>query len=348
MRHILTLAIIPAMSLSLVAQQPGGIQGKITDKAGKPVGGATITLVRMGTSITKEVKSKDTGAYFLAGLEAKEYEVTIKAQGLVSYRFVDRIPVGGILTKDITLLTPEQAQLEKAKTDPAAASINAGNAGAIAFNTAGPLYSSQKFAEALPFLEKAYTSYQESIDKSKDEKDKAAAETAMVTVKRVYGITLYEVGTAEEARKAELWAKSEPLLLETLPRLPETNPQPLIPVVKALYAIAESKKDQAAMAKYQATLDKIAPPNPSEDYNKAVDAFNDGKLTEAKAFLDKTLQKDAKYSKAYYLLGMVEYSNSNLKATKTCFQKYLELDPTGDKAADIKAMLEDPSLKKIK
>jgi len=37
-----------------------------------------------------------------------------------------------------------------------------------------------------------------------------------------------------------------------------------------------------------------------------------------------------------------------MKATKTCFQKYLELDPTGEKASDIKMMLDDPSLKRIK
>jgi hypothetical protein len=45
---------------------------------------------------------------------------------------------------------------------------------------------------------------------------------------------------------------------------------------------------------------------------------------------------------------MVEYANMNLKGTKLHFLKYLELAPTGDKAAEIKEMLKDPSLKNIK
>jgi tetratricopeptide (TPR) repeat protein len=306
----------------------------------------------MGTTLTKEIKAKDNGTYFLAGLEAREFEITCKADGFVPTKLVDRIPTGGILTKDITLLTKEQAYEESLKGNPDAKAtmggMNAGNAGAAAFNSASPLYSSQKFTEALPFLEKAYTSYQEALEKTKDEKDLASLQTAMLTVKRIYGVTLFEVGSAEESRKTELWAKSEPILLEVLPQIPETNPGALLPAVKALQTMAEAKKDQAAVSKYQAIVDKIEPPNPAKDYNKAVDAFNDGKLNEAKSYLDRTLEKDPKYAKAYYLMGMVEYANSNMKATKTCFLKYLELDPTGEKAADIKAMLEDPSLKKIK
>jgi len=352
MRHALTLAIIPAMSISLTAQITGGIQGKITDKAGKPIPGATVVLLRSGTNVTKEVKTKENGTYFLAGVFSSEYEISFKADGFVTTKKVDRIPMGGFLSQDVTLYTPEQAQEENSKTDPKAKAENeaakSGNAGAAAYNEAIALYGSQKFNEALPLLETAFTSYQEALTKTKDETTKAAAESALSTVQRVYGVTLFEVGKTDETRKVELWKKSEGLLLEVLPKLPETNPQNLVPVLKTLQALAEDKKDQANVAKYQTVIDRVEPPNPKVDYNKAVDAFNEGKLKEAKDYLDRSLQKDPKFAKAYYLLGMVEYSNSNLKATKTCLLKYLELEPAGDKASDVKAMLDDPSLKRIK
>jgi TolA-binding protein len=331
------------MSLALAAQQPGAIQGTITNKAGKPIAGAKVTLVRVGTTVTKEIKSKDNGTYFLAGLEPREFEITVQAEGYVSTKLIDRIITGGVLAKNITLLTAEENinANPNAKNDP-------GNVGPTEFNLASPLYSSQNFVEALPHLEKSFGAYQELIAKTKDEKEKATLETTMMTVKRIYGVTLFEVGNTDELRKSELWTKSETLLQEVFPLVPESNLQALLPITKALHTMASEKKDEAAMGKYQAVLDKIEPPNPAKDYNKAVESFNAGKLSEAKNYLDRTLEKSPNYALAHYLLGMVEYSNGNLKATKTCFLKYLELEPNGDKAGDVKLMLDDPSLKKIK
>jgi len=347
MRHVLPLVMIPVLSLALAAQEAGRIQGKITDKAGNPVADATITLVRTGTNVTKGTKSLKDGAYFLTGVAASEQEISYSAQGFVPQLVHDRIPVGGALTKDITLLTPEQALEEVAKTNPAAAAQRASNIGATEYNEAGPLYTSQNFKEALPHLEKAYLAYQETLAKSKDEKDKAAAVIAMGTVKRIYAVTLFEVGSASADKKqqAELWNEAEPLLLEVLPQTPETNVPALMPVARALKALAEGRKDQAAVTRYQAILERITPPNPAPDYNRAVDAEAENKFSEAKGWLEKALQKDPNYARAYYLLGRVEIGLGNYAASRRSFLKYLELEPTGEKAGEVKEVLKDPNLK---
>jgi len=245
MRHVLPLVMIPVLSLALAAQEAGRIQGRISDKAGNPVADATISLVRTGTHVAREAKSGKDGDYFLAGVAASEQEISYAAQGFVTQLVHDRIPVGGALTKDITLLTPDQALDENARSNPAAAALKASNLGATEFNAAGPLYTSQKFEDALPHLEKAYLAYQETLAKSKDEKDKTAAASAMGTVKRIYAVTLFEVGnaSADKKRQTELWSKAEPLLLEVLPQTPETNAPALMPVVKALQTLAEGRKD---------------------------------------------------------------------------------------------------------
>ena len=348
MRHILSLAFLPVISFALVAQSPGRIQGKITDKAGKPIQNATITLKRVGINWTKEIKTKKDGSYFQGGLEAKEFEITYSAEGYVTSKLISRIPAGDALDKDVTMLTPEEASAENPGAATVSASQTAQKTGVEAFNGALVLYNAQKYSEALPMLESAYTAYRESLEKTTSEAARATIEGNMVIVERVYGLTMYEVGKADEAQKAAIWKKADPILTTVFPKLPETDVPVRLRVSKALLEISQDKKDAAAISQYQAIVDKLEPPNPAVDYNKAVEAFNAGNMSEAKLYLDRTLNKDPKYPRAYYLLGMVEYGNNNLKATKASFLKYLELAPNGDKANDIKAMLDDPSLKHLK
>jgi TolA-binding protein len=79
-----------------------------------------------------------------------------------------------------------------------------------------------------------------------------------------------------------------------------------------------------------------------------VAVFNAGDMKAAKDLLNKAIATDPKFPDSYYLLGMVEYGLTNLKGTKEAFLKYLEIAPTGKKAAEVKEMLNDPSLKRIK
>jgi len=99
------------------------------------------------------------------------------------------------------------------------------------------------------------------------------------------------------------------------------------------------------VSRYQAIQDRVSPPSPAEDYNRAVDAEAERRLIEAKGWLEKALQKDPKYARAHYLMGRVEAGLGNYAATKRCFLKYLELEPAGEKAGEIKELLKDPSLK---
>jgi len=342
MRRLIPALLLPAVCLSLHAETTGRISGKVLTKEGKPVAGAKITLKRLDRNWTKELIADKHGAYLQVGLDPVLYDVTVSAEGFVS--FVDqsiKIPLGDVRAKDYTLLTPDQARTEAiasgtaqaAPEDPAAA---ADTAGRDAFNKIIPLYNEQKYAEALPDAEKAFKSLTEAMDKYKDEKAKAELVPVLGQVERVYGICLAFGSTDHKA-------DAEPILTKAL----ATNPKDER-AIAGLLEVAKAKQDKAAEQKYQAMLDQLQGPNPDKIYNQAVEAFNAGQSKEAKVQLQKLMQVDAKYAEAYYLLAMVDFGEMNLKGTKLNLQKYLELAPTGKNAATAKEMLNDPSLKHIK
>jgi tetratricopeptide (TPR) repeat protein len=340
MRHTIATILMATACLVVQAEVLGRISGKVVTKAGVPIVGAKVNLKRLDVAWSKDLITDKKGAFFQIGLDPKDYEITASAEGYVDYREQIRIPLGDVLTKNITLLTPEEIKKEAVASGKVQAPIEDPGAQKDAecrdnFNQAIPLYNEGKFGEALPLMEKAIKSGGEALALLKDEKIKAELAPELPKMERVLGICMAQAG--------ENKADAEPYLLKALEKNPKDER-----VIAALIETSKAKADKVAQQKYTAMLETIQGPNPDAIYNKGVEAFNAGKNAEAKELLMKTLTVDPKYAKAHYLLGMVEYANMNLKGTKLHFVKYLELAPTGDKAAEIKEMLKDPSLKNIK
>ncbi len=340
MRRILPALLMTTACLLVQAEQTGRISGKVLAKDGKPVAGTKITLKRLDRNWTKDLVPDKTGNFLQVGLEPKEFMLVASAEGFVDYQEQIKIPLGDVLIKNITLLTPAEAReaaiaggaAQVAPEDPAAQKDTEGRE---AFNQAIPLYNEGKFAEALPLMDKSYKSLTEAAAELKDEKAKADLAPELIKIERVLGICMAQAG--------EKKADAEPFLLKALERNPKDER-----VLAGLVETSKAKSDKPAEQKYLALLEAIQGPNPDLLYNKGVEAFNNGHTKEAKAHLLKTLEVAPKYAKAHYLLGMVEYANMNLKGTKEHFLKYLEIAPTGEKAAEIREMLKDPSLKHIK
>jgi Carboxypeptidase regulatory-like domain len=345
MRTILPACIALAASLSLLADTTGRIAGKVTNRKGEPLPNAIVTMKRLDITWVKEIKPNANGMYLQVGLEPKEFELKVVCTGYVDYSEQVKVPLGDTLQRNITLQTPEEVRAAAVSSgvapalDPAA---KAESEGTEAYNRAVSLYNEKKFLEAQPVLESAQTKFQESIQKSKDEEAKAALKPTLTKIDRVLGIVYSENFCASPA-STELATKALPLLDIALERKAD-DPQ----VIQALVNLANAKKDPELQKKYQPLLDKLLGPRPELAYNDAVAAFNAGDMNKAKAGLQKAITADPKFPDSYYLLGMVEYGLSNLKGTKEAFLKYLEIAPSGKKAAEVKEMLNDPSLKRIK
>ena len=331
---VLTLAVLP-----LAAETTGRISGKVTTKDGKPVSTAKASLKRIDINWSKELKISSDGRFMQVGLDPKEFELHVSAEGFAPYMEKVKIPLGDVLEKTVILLTPQQAKAAGVAMGVAVPIEDPGagleNTGADAYNQAVELYNEKKYTEALPLVELAYQSLKESAEKTKDEAAKATVKEKLATVERTYAVTLFEVGSSSESKKANL-DKAKPLLEKVLAANPKDNR-----AIDALLKTAKVQKDKEGEKKYQAMVDAILGPRPEVHYNEAVNAFNNGQLKEAKEGVLKAIQIDPKFADSYWLLGVVEFSLGNNGGAKSNLRKYLEIAPTGKKADEVKLMLKE-------
>lgn len=345
MRAIVPAIIALSSALSLMADTTGRISGKITNKKGESLPQAVVTIKRLDITWVKEIKPNASGTYLQVGLEPKEFEMRVVCKGYADYVDQVKVPLGETLQKHVTMLTPEESQAVAATSGKAPIEdpgLKAESEGAESFNQAVGLYNEKKYVEAQPLLEGAQVKFAEAIQKTKEEEPKVALRATLVKIDRVLGLVYSENLNANPA-SSDLANKALPLLEKAFERKADDGP-----VLQALVNVAKAKKDAELLKKYQPLFDKLLGPRPEAAYNDAVAAFNAGDMKVAKTNLQKAIATDPKFAESYYLLGMVEYGLTNLKGTKEAFLKYLEIAPNGKKADEVKEMLNDPSLKKIK
>jgi len=340
MRRLILALTLPVACLSMQAQTSGRISGKVLNKEGKAIPGAKINLKRLDINWSKDINSDKNGNFLQVGLEPKEFILTVTAAGYIDYTEQPvKIPLGDVLVRNITLLTPAEARSLAVAAGTKGSPVDPGAAldveGREAYNLAIPLYNEGKFDEALPKVEKAYKTLTEAKDKLKDEQAKSELAPELFKIERVLGICLARAGAKKE--------EAEPYLLKALERNPKDEP-----VIHGLVETSKAKGDKAAEQKYKDMLESLHGPNPDVAYNKGVEAFNAGNPKQAKIHWLKALEIAPSYAEAHYMLAMVDFGDNNLRGTKQHLQKYLELAPNGKNAATAREMLKDPSLKNIK
>ena len=327
--------VLPAICLTLAAETSGRINFTVKTSAGVPIKDAKVQMDRVGITWSKSLLTNDKGVVVQVGLEPKDFNFTVTAPGYQPVTFMEKVPLAEVLTKTITLLTPEEARhAAKASGQPVAADPNEAKeaAGSEAYNQAIALYKEQKFDEALPLMEVAVTNLQQAAANMKDPDGKAKLEANLPMVERVYGLVLAEVGKTDPAKAT----KAEPILLKALERNPKDQN-----VVAALLQVAAAKQDTAMTEKYQAVMDALIGPRPELAYNEAVAKQTAGDNEGAKKALLKAIKIDPKFTDSYYLMGVVEYGLGNFKAAKESLKKYLVVAPSGKHVQDVKDFLKE-------
>lgn len=339
----LTLAALVAFTAQ-AGDSTGRITGKVRNKAGQPVPDAVIVLVQKDINQRREIKVRADGSFIQVGLNPKEFEMTVSAPGYQDFKERIKIMLADALVKDIVLYKageaapgPEGPGKAVVVEDPGAGPYNAA---VEAFGQAAAEYKDRKYNEALPLLEVAYQSAQESIALAKNAELKADAEKALILIERPYAVAMAEVGLARESKR-DLLPKATPILEKIVLAGSvdgKANPKEGH-LISLLAKIGKVNGNKDMEKKYQTMLDVIVGPQPELPYNEGVNAFNAGNNKAAREHVMKAIDVDPKFAESYWLLGILDYADGKVAAAKANFKKYLELAPSGAKAGDVRAML---------
>ena len=274
------------------------VRGKVVDKEGKPVPGATVAVEFKGGVNRKYTTKTDRSGNFVQLLtESGEYLVTVSAEGVGSQSAPVRVRLGQAAEVNIVLAPgggpadAKAAEVKKTFEEGVAASRAGDHDAAIAkFNAA---------AAVIPNCADCYYNIGVSYMAKKDEKQ------------------------AEEA-----WKK----VLELKPDNSEA--------ATALATLYNNQKrfDEATAMSAKAS-GGAGGGSADAVYNQGIILWNQGKVAEAKGKFEEALKADPNYADAHYQLGMALLNEGKLPDAVGAFEKYLSLAPTGQFAAQAKAMV---------
>jgi Flp pilus assembly protein TadD len=286
---------------SAAAAQSTMIKGKVLDKEGKPVQGAAIVIeFKGGVNRKFQTKSDRRGEFVQLLTESGEYQVTVTAEGIGSQSAPVRVRLGQAADVNIVLAPGGGAG------DPKAAELRKSFEEGVAASRAGDHDAAiAKFnaaAAVLPTCADCYYNIGVSYLQKKDEKQ------------------------AEDAFKKALELKPDYADAAT--------------ALATLYNNQKRFDEAAAMgAKAAASGGGAGAGSADAVYNQGIILWNQGKIAEAKVRFEEALKADPNHADSHYQMGMALLNEGKLPDAVGMFEKYLSLAPSGQFAAQAKAMV---------
>jgi Flp pilus assembly protein TadD len=314
-RSVLAAAVLTVLAAAPAIAQPL-VRGRVIDATGKPVADAVVTFVAQFVSLTRNAKTDSKGEFLMVGLPSGQYAITATKEGVGT----DKITAG------VTQGQNPLLSLTLRPAAPAGATVApAGESGADA-----------KAAAALQALAKTGSDhlnggrYDEAI----------AAYTEVTSKAPTCSDCFLNLGIAHANKKE--WAQAEAALkkaAELKPDNPQTYTQ-LASVYNQQRKFDLAVEASANAAKYSAGAPGATGGGNAEAlYNQGVALFNGGKFPEAKAAFEGATKADPKLALAHYQLGMTALNLGDFNLAVSSLETYLQLDPNGAKAAEVKASL---------
>ena len=312
----LLVAVVAATALA----QPLA-RGKVVDATGKPVQDAVVQFVAQFVNLQRQAKTDSKGEFLIVGLPSGEYKITATKDG-----------VG---TSTITqMLTQGQNPLMMLTLRPAAP------AGATVAAPPGESADS-KAAAALQVLAKTGS---EHLAAGRND-EAITVFSDLVTKAPTCADCFFNLGVGhlnkKELDKAEAAFKKS---VELKPDNARAHTQ-LAGIYNSQRKFDLAAEASANAAKYSAGADPAGGGNAEALYNQGVTLFNGAKFAEAKAAFEGATKADPKLALAHYQLGMTALNLGDFNLAVSSLEMYLQLEPDGSKAAEVKASL--PALQKM-
>jgi tetratricopeptide (TPR) repeat protein len=299
------VSLLLAAGVAFAAGQ-GRLTGKVTDSAGNPVEGVTVTVTTPNlTTFKLTLKTDRKGQYGTILADATmPYHLRFEKEGYQAFEANKKVPVGetGVVDAKLTKTSEAVAAAEKA------APPSAGDQAILAYNAGVDLLSSGDKAGA-------EGKFQEAVSKNPD---LPAGWQALATL----------------AYQKQDWAKT----LEHGQKALDLDPS-LTQLLGMMTIAAEKSGDKKLAAEWQARYEEANPDTPEIVYNKGIEAYNKGKMKEAEEHLTRAVEANPGFSLAHFWLGMASFNQNKKAAAKEHLQKYLELEPDGKEAATAKEIL---------
>jgi tetratricopeptide (TPR) repeat protein len=325
---LVSLAASPALAQSLT-------RGKVVDSTGKPVVDAVVTFVAQFQTITRTAKTDSKGEYLIIGLASGEWAITATKEGVGTDRGRQTIKQG---QNDPVVFTLKNEPITFTWKTAAA---TGGGGGSIVAAPAGGDEAAKKAAQALQALAKTGSDALEAGNY-----DAAIAAYTEVTGKApTCGDCYFNLGVAYGNKKQ--WAEAEAALkkaIEIKPDNARAHTQ-LASVYNVQRKFDLAAEESALASKYSASTDPAGGGNADALYNQGVTLFNGGKFAEAKTAFEGATKADPKMALAHYQLGMTALNLGDFNLAVSSLETYMQLDPNGPKAAEVKASL--PALQKM-
>ena len=332
---VIAFTVTLTMFLPTLMQAQSALSGKVIDEEGKPLEGAIISFDRVNVEHHVEVKSDETGRYFMGGLKPAFYKIELIVDGETKARFAEfRIKLGNenVLDFDLAeirrlayaqLSDEEREAIEKERLLREAEEKKYTDMKST-FEEGQTLFKAQQYQQAAVIFQKA-----SEIDPSRH---------------AIFGV----LGESyQRLKKFDQALESYDKALALLANEPESDS---VAQYHLNIGIIRAQSGQLKPAKE--SMEKAAKINPVATsrafYNLGVVLTNGGLIEEAIKAFKRAIKLDSKNSKAYYqlgisLVGMATFTSDGktipAPGTIEALETYLKLDPNGPNAAQAKSMI---------
>jgi Tfp pilus assembly protein PilF len=311
LRFFSALTILLAWAAVALAGTQGRVSGKVTDSAGNPIEGVTVTVTTPSIRNFKlSVKTDKQGQYGLIVNDATiKYMVRFEKEGYAPVESEKKFSTVEVTTVDQKLLKPSEGGVAAGRPGaPAAPQPSGADQAAMAYNAGVDLLNGgDKTA--------AEGKFKEAVAKNPDLPQAWNALASIAYQKSDWAHTL------EYGQKA-------------------TDLDPTLSNLYAMMADAATKSgDKKTAAEWRKKYEEANPDSPELLYNRGIEAYNKKKLKEAEELLAKAVDAKPDFALAHFWLGMTSFTLNKKAESRQHLQKYLELDPNGSEAATAKEIL---------
>ncbi len=352
--RVALVALIAGLCASPVfAQATGSVKGVCKDTEGKPIAGATVEWYSQETGRKYDIKTNNKGEYFSLGISPGKYKVSLLKDGKDLFHF-NNVPVQlDENTLDFDLkkeqasgaqaqgISQEQLKKLQEQQEKQAKEVNTVKALNEKLSAANQASSAGDFDTAISVLAEAT-----QMDPTRD--------LLWFKLGDAYrSSAVKQTDSAEKGKRFESAVQAYEKALQLKQNSPENQKDPEANKKMAAYynnlaeAYAKSGKPEDAMKAYTQAA-QLDPVGAGQYYfNLGAVLTNSGKVDDAIAAFDKAIAADPNRADAYYWKGVNLIGKATLKGDKMvapegtaeAFNKYLELQPSGQFAEPAKQML---------